>query len=172
MTFLKRSIPFLICISHLAGCVGPSVPTYRTKSQNFSWGETEVWMSNAKGTPRDAMTGRGYLLVDMHYKKSYLNRNCTITLNNVSIAESEGGVILLDQTLLPTKHSSLMRERKIGEYGTGQFHLSGLNFDFDRNALPYVVKLNMSLNCPDEKTEHSFSKKIRFRMEHAMIWEL
>ena len=129
-------------------------------------------MSNVAGTPRDAMTGKGHLVVDMYYKESYLHKNCTITLNHVSITEPEGGAILLDETLLPTKYLSRMREKKIGEYGRGQFHLSGLNFDFDRSALPYDVKLNMSLNCPDEKTEHDFSKKIRFRMEHAMIWEL
>ena len=129
-------------------------------------------MSSVAGTSRDAKAGKGFLLVDMYFKKSHLNKNCTITLYHVSITETEGGAFLLDQTLLPSKYSSLMREEKIGKYSKGQFHLSGLAFDYDRNTLPYEVKLKMNLNCPDEKTDHSFSKKIKFRMEHAMIWDM
>ena len=168
---MKHKILILIFTSYLTACVGPRVPAYETKPQEFSWGRVHVWMSDSKSTPRDAKTGTGFLLVDMVYKKSYLNRNCTITLNHVSMTNSSSGVIKLDQVLSPTKYSSLMRQKEIGQYRTGQFHLSGLDFDFDRDTFPYDVKLNLNLDCPNEKSVHTFSKKIRFKMVQLFMWQ-
>jgi len=128
-------------------------------------------MSDSQRTLRDANTGIGFLLVDMFYEKSYLNRNCTITLNHVAMINSDSGVVKLDQALSPTKHSSWMREKEIGQYRNGQFHLSELAFDFDRDAFPFDVNLNISLDCPNEKSTHNFSKKIRFKMVQPVMWQ-
>jgi len=171
---MKHATPIisgLICASYLAACVGPRVPAYETNSQKFSWGRVNVWMSDSKSTPRDAKTGTGFLLVDMLYEESYLNRNCTIILNHVSMINSDSGVVKLDQVLSPSKHSSWMREREIEQYRNGQFHLSELAFDFDRDAFPYDINLNMSLDCPNEKSEHDFSKKISFKMVQPYMWQ-
>ena len=92
-------------------------------------------------------------------------------LNHVSMTNSSSGVIKLDQVLSPTKYSSLMRQKEIGQYRTGQFHLSGLDFDFDRDTFPYDVKLNLNLDCPNEKSVHTFSKKIRFKMVQLFMWQ-
>ena len=168
---MKHIIPVLISISYLASCVGPRVPAYETKSQKFSWGRVNVWMSDSKSTPRDAKTGTGYLLVDMLYKESYLNRNCTITLNHVSMINSDSGIAILDEALSPAKYSSLMREKEIGQYRNGQFHLSGLEFDFDRDKFPYDINLNMKLDCPNENSIHNFSKKMKFKMVQPVAWQ-
>jgi len=168
---MKHIIPILIYTPYLVACVGPRVPAYETKSQKFSWGRVNVWMSDSKSTPRDAKTGTGFLVVDMFYKERYLNKHCTITLNHVSMTNSASGLIKLDQALLPEKYSSLMREKEIGQYRNGQFHLSGLDFDFDRDSFPYDVNLNMNLDCPNEKSTHDFSKKIRFKMVQPVMWQ-
>jgi hypothetical protein len=169
VTYPMRSILVLISICYLAGCVGPRVPAYETKPQKFSWGQAHVWMSDATGTRRDAKMGVGYLLVDMVYKRSYLNKNCTITLNHVSMNDPDSGAYILDE--IPLSSDNSLMTRKIGDYRSGQFGLWELTFNFDRDSFPHDVNLNMSLNCPNEKTEHNFSQEIRFRMVQPVMWE-
>ncbi|MEP4052330.1 MAG: hypothetical protein ABJN22_08795 [Litorimonas sp.] len=84
---------------------------------------------------------------------------------------SESGAIKLDQALSPEKFSSNVRKKEIGEYQRGQFHLSGLDFDFDRDAFPYDINLIMSLDCPNEKSVHNFSNKIGFKMVQPFMWQ-
>ena len=126
-------------------------------------------MSSIAGTRRDATAGEGYLLINMSYEKRYLNKNCSITLNHVTMINPESGVVVMDQSPLMRDNSLMTREIK--EYRTGQFRLSGLTFNFDRDSFPYDVKLKMTLKCPNGKTEHIFSKKIKFRMVQPVMWK-
>lgn len=102
-------------------------------------------------------------------QETYLNENCSITLNHVVMIDPVSGAVVLNQSPLMNDNSPITREIK--EHRTGQFQLSGLTFNFDRGSFPYDVKLKMRLICPNEKTEHEFSKKIRFRMVQPVMWE-
>ncbi len=163
-----QTLGALICACCLAGCAGPKVPAYKTKPQKFNWGKAYVWMSTVQGTQRSATTGNGYLLINMSYKKSVRNKNCVITVNHVSMKDPNSGVLLIEQT--PSFKDGSPMTKNISEYKTGQFSLSGMPFEFDRDSFPYDLNIKMFLDCPNKKTDHSFSKKIEFRMVQPVIW--
>ena len=145
------------------------MPAYKTKTQKFNWGKAYVWMSTVSGTRSSATSGEGYLLIDTYYKKRYRNKSCALTVDHVSMTDPKSNLVLIEQTPLYSDGSPMTR--KIDEYRSGQFSLSRLPFEFDKESFPYDLNIKIRLNCPNKKTEDSFSRKIEFQMVQPVLWE-
>lgn len=167
---LNTSLIFcFICSYSLVGCVGPKVPDFETKSQRFEWGKAYVWMSPVPGTERDATAGEGRLLMNMAYKKSYLNKKCEIIADNVYVEDLKNKTILLNQK--PTYSDGSPRAVTIDEYKTGQLAFYNSIFKFDKNSMPYNIKIKIRLDCPNKKRKYMFSKRLKFKMVQPVLWE-
>ena len=151
----------------LMSCAGPKVPAYKTKSQNFSWGNVYVWMSTTQVSERNALTGTGYLLINTAYKKNILNKNCNLTMTHISLTHPDGHT-LIDQ--IPKRKDGSALSKNILQHRTGQFSLSHIPFKFERDKFPYEVNIKIKLNCPETQSEHIFSRNIEFRMVKPVIW--
>ncbi len=153
----------------LTGCIGDTVESYETKTQKFSWGKMHAWMSTAAGSRYDAPEGSGYLLLNLSYKKSVMEKGCTLTFSRVYLKDPNTGVVLIDSTDSDKNSAPMMR--KIGEYNSGQLSLGKFPFEYKQSSFPYDLSLDVSFNCEGKQTSDTFSKQIEFSMVHPVIWE-
>ena len=164
-----RFIISLVLLSFISACVGPKVPAYKTKTQSFEWGSAYAWMSTTSRTDINADQGRGHLLLNTTYKKSYLNKNCKLLIKYVSLVETETGKSILNEA---SKGSDILPITKyFGERSKGQLPMYDLSFSYHRDAFPYDMKIGLELNCDGEISQDVFSKKLQFRMVQPVIWE-
>ena len=153
----------------LSSCAGPPVESYQTKVEKFSWGKVHVWMGTQPGSGRNDKQGSGYLLIDFIFKKNVIGKDCSITLTRAYLENSKSGVVLID--VVPTFSESSPMTKKIKQYKTGQLGLRNYPFEWQQDAFPYDVKINMNFDCEGKQTQHSFAKPIEFRMVQPVAWE-
>ncbi|MEE9272135.1 MAG: hypothetical protein V3U57_02510 [Robiginitomaculum sp.] len=153
----------------LAGCVGDPVASYKTKTQKFSWGKMHAWMSREAGTRYDATEGSGYLLLNLSYKKSVMEKGCTLSFTRVYLKDPDTGVVLVDSAASLKKSAPMIRE--IGEYNSGQLSLDKFPFAYTQSSFPYNLSLDVSFNCEGKQTSDTFSKQIKFSMVQPVAWE-